>query len=1086
MSVRRPHLIDIPESLRHQLMVFRRRLWSIKLVEAVAATLIIFFVGYLVTFCLDRFIDTPRTVRWGIWGIAALSMLLIPLAWQRWVYRQRKLEQIARLLSRKHPSIGDQLLGIIELAHNADEQERSPALVKAAIKQVSEEAATRDFTDSVPKPRHKQRSWGVVALGGIAALLMTVTASAAQNAWARYLAPWNNTSRFTYADVQQLPERIVVPIGEAFSLPVSLSSNTQWTPHSGAAHISGQETVKAEFSDGVYQFQMPPQLTASTLQLRVGDYIQDVTIEPMIRPELTQLGAEIVLPAYLERTAAMKKDIRGGSMSVVKGSSTTITATISRDLDSATVNKNASVPSGPQFSSTPLALASDNQLELDWKDNFGLSAFSPFKLTIAASEDAAPTIVTEKLPMQRVLLDSEVLPFQIRAHDDFGVKVVGIEWVGLDPNVETPAKGEKILGAGSSDAESLELAATFSAKQLGIAPQPIGVRLFVEDYLPGRSRVYSPQATYQVLDADQHAIWVTAQLTRWHQQALEVRDKELQLYETNKQLRSLSAEELTDPDVIKRIESQAAAERANGRKLSGLTSNGEEILKLAMRNPEIGVDHLERWAEMMQVLKDISGNRMPSVANLLKESAKPGQGTQNQSTPSPQAGNNLANVSGSGAPKKGEAPPTKQAPSLVDIESTMGTSPPEDPNKPKDPTESKGSSPRLGLPTTMLAGNGKAPPPNPDSPAAQKVNDAVKEQLDLLAEFDKIANELNELLSEMEGTTLVKRLKASARKQQQVAKKLGTMVPNSFGVSSKKQKPNLDTFKDLASIEEISSQTVSTIMDDMSAYYDRSKLTRFKAVLDDMKAQDVTAGLRNLGSDLKSENGLSIAQAEYWSENLDRWAENLVDASKCGACKGCKSKGSLPPSIVLEVLKIIEAETNLREQTRVAEQAKPAVSMEVHQQDADNLSKSQEELQIRIDDVVKRILELPDAEADFGKEIQLLNAVSQVMKEATGILATPETGAPAIAVETEVIELLLQSKRFNPNGGGGGGANPGGGSTGTTNDSALALVGSGMNEKEIREDLGTIQETGTSGPSLPEEFRSGLDQYFNQLEGQTK
>jgi len=33
----------------------------------------------------------------------------------------------------------------------------------------------------------------------------------------------------------------------------------------------------------------------------------------------------------------------------------------------------------------------------------------------------------------------------------------------------------------------------------------------------------------------------------------------------------------------------------------------------------------------------------------------------------------------------------------------------------------------------------------------------------------------------------------------------------------------------------------------------------------------------------------------------------------------------LPPSIVLEVLQILEAEVNLREATRVAEQARPAL-----------------------------------------------------------------------------------------------------------------------------------------------------------------
>jgi hypothetical protein len=194
----------------------------------------------------------------------------------------------------------------------------------------------------------------------------------------------------------------------------------------------------------------------------------------------------------------------------------------------------------------------------------------------------------------------------------------------------------------------------------------------------------------------------------------------------------------------------------------------------------------------------------------------------------------------------------------------------------------------------------------------------------------------------------------------------------------------------------------------------------------------------------------------------------------------------LPPSIVLEVLQILEAEVNLREDTRVAEQAKPAVATEEYAKQADHLSKTQHQLQERTEKVTQRIRELPDGEAQFGREINLLGVVAQVMAEATGILARPETGSPAIAVETEVIELLLQSRRFNPGGGGGGGSIPGGGGGGTTNDSALSLIGRGINEKEVREAPGAAHATGDTGATLPEEFRTGLDAYFNRLEKSSK
>ena len=124
-----PHSrLEIPESLRQKLLGFRRRLWRVKLIEAVAGAVIGVLVGYLLTYAIDRWIDTPRLVRWAIFGGAILACSLVPLAVDRWVYRQRRLDQLAKLLSHKHPSVGDQLLGIIELAGSETEQERVPRI----------------------------------------------------------------------------------------------------------------------------------------------------------------------------------------------------------------------------------------------------------------------------------------------------------------------------------------------------------------------------------------------------------------------------------------------------------------------------------------------------------------------------------------------------------------------------------------------------------------------------------------------------------------------------------------------------------------------------------------------------------------------------------------------------------------------------------------------------------------------------------------------------------------------------------------------------------------------------------------------
>ena len=178
---------------------------------------------------------------------------------------------------------------------------------------------------------------------------------------------------------------------------------------------------------------------------------------------------------------------------------------------------------------------------------------------------------------------------------------------------------------------------------------------------------------------------------------------------------------------------------------------------------------------MVQILKDISANRMPSVANLLKEASqaptvasKPAK-LQNPA-PSPvnraPAATAMANKPSDEEQKKNAA-----VPRVVDMESSQ------------EPIDAKGdqkagppkppSQPTLKLPMTTVMGKPPKNPPPAATPPAQKVDQAVTEQKDLLAEFEKIADQLNQILANLEGSTLVKRLKAASRKQYAVSGKIG-------------------------------------------------------------------------------------------------------------------------------------------------------------------------------------------------------------------------------------------------------------------------------------------------------------------------
>ena len=911
MSLAYPHeRLQLPEGLRRQLHDFRRRVWLIKMVEAVCTAAFAVVAAYLLLFLLDRAFDTPPWLRATLFLAAFVGCLRIPASIYRWIWRNRRLEQLAMLLARKHPAVGDQLLGIIELVRNDFEQARSRALCEAAVREVAKDAQGRDFSDAVPAPRHKSWAFAAGVPIVVAMSLGMAFPAAARSAWARLLSPWGGSPRYTFAALEDLPSRLVVAHGEPFSITAKLAGETVWRPVRGEAQFEGQAPVATSLQDGGYEFNLPSQLDPGWLTIKVGDATRRIRIEPTLRPELTGLVASVTLPDYLGRPGALRKDVRGGAISLVEGSRAGFTATASRELSTAKVDGQPRDPKGATVDTPEASVKGSRKMELRWQDTFGLEGKEPFTLAINGREDEAPNLACEDLPRQKVVLDSEVLSFKIHAQDDFGVRRVGMEWQGIDDQlVSSPAKGERILGAGGQDRESLALAGTFSAKSLGIEPQPVQVRMFVEDYLPGRPRVYSPPYTFFILTPEQHAIWITEQLSRWHRQAMEVKDREMQLHETNKELRALAALELDKPENRRKIENQAAAERQNGRRLTALSNTGDMLVREAMRNPEFGVGHLEKWAEMLRILKDISGNRMPSVADLLKEAAQapsvaqqPGNGTQSKAksdakgNPSqglaqasqkpgkqaPMAGQSRA----SGAGKPSESDPNEKPkdepviPKIVDTESSQN-SPPDKPADNKSQPPSKGGPGRLTLPMTTLVSKPKDG--GESCPTGQKLEEAVTKQRDLLAEFEKITDELNRVLANLEGSTLLKRLKAAARLQYKIGGRISDQLGDAFGVGTQQVAGGaMKVLGELGEQEAKASHDVSLIMDDMQSFFERRPYLRFKTVLDEMRKFDVIGSLRQLGDDVKKENGVSIAQCDYWSDTLDRWAEDLVDPASGG------------------------------------------------------------------------------------------------------------------------------------------------------------------------------------------------------------
>lgn len=1126
----RAQSVQLPEATRNRLAAFQRRVRVVKIAEGALAGLFGLALSYVAVFLLDRVISTPALVRGALLLAGSFSLgILFPLKCHRWVWGTRQMEQVARLLKHKLPALGDQLLGVVELARNATVLGSSTTLAQAAIRHVDSLVKDRDFSDAVPQPRH--RFWAAAAAVplGLMLLALIVVPAAGSNALQRWLLPWRSVPRYTFAQIQSLPGQIVVPHGEPFSLKTSLTDSTEWSPASGTARIGRQPVLSATLADQNYEFTIPPQTETADVNVRIGDLRESVSVRPATRPELTAMSATVTLPDYLQYSKPQRADVRGGSISAVRGATAMIEAEVTRNLVSADVEvvpaaELAAVSAAPNVSpSGPKATVTGNRIQTSgipidesatlrfrWKDELGLVPRDEFPLKINVLDDAPPVVSCQQNGPQQVVLSTDVVTFDISAMDDFGIREIGLEWKGIDEGPENPGSvaQDKVVAAGSPESLQLKALATFSAASDHVEPQTLQLRAYANDYKSDRGRIYSPIYVLHVLSPQDHAIWMAEQLRRWSGRADDVYEEEMRLHAANRELRLLSPQELGQAEIQQHLEQQVAAERANAARLTGVTEQGQQLINQALRNPEMQAGHLETWASALKQLEAIAGQRMPSVAGLLqvaaqqnaermqKQAATGTAAPNSASKQGPKVGNNRGTMTGQSDNKPPEddqaspQPDTPPVPKIEDIE-TGFNKPAEQSGDGGEPEPKPPGQGKFTLPETVLQG-GPTPKPKEDQPQDKdaeedQLDQAVEEQGDLLAEFEKVRDDLQKIMDDLENSTFVKRLKAASRRQMEVSGDLNRTLLKSFGVDRAQfDERQTEQSERIAVREEEQSRYVRMIQSDLEAYADRKPDKKFERIIAEMKQLNVVAKLDELSTRVRSNlSGESISRAEFWADTLDRWGEELVPVPEAGESKDDKNgkSGSLPPSIVLEIMRILSSEIALREETRSLEQARSALESSDYTHRAGRQAETQTELHQRTLLVLDDIRLIPEGDEKFAKELELVGAAGGVMQEVVSILKQPDTGPAAVAAESEVIELLLQAKRANPKGGAGaGGATPGKGGEGTTDQAALALFGPGSDPKAKIEDRGVQQATGQQNGQLPEEFREGIDAFFNAVE----
>src|SRR4029079_4300910 len=125
--------------------------------------------------------------------------------------------------------------------------------------------------------RHRLWIWAAAIPAAAALVLLAIYPEAATNAWQRFMSPWSNVPRYTFASIERLPERIVVPHGEAVTIPVRLQSDSRWQPEEGKLQIGGAPApITSPLKDGGYEFELSPQIAPANMKLKIGDVLENV------------------------------------------------------------------------------------------------------------------------------------------------------------------------------------------------------------------------------------------------------------------------------------------------------------------------------------------------------------------------------------------------------------------------------------------------------------------------------------------------------------------------------------------------------------------------------------------------------------------------------------------------------------------------------------------------------------------------------------------------------------------------------------------------------------------------------------------
>jgi len=619
--------LRLPATLAQKIGVFVRAYLAIETAVAALGSASCALAAYLAVFSVDRFSDTPASVRGGLLACVLGAGAAL---WIRW-WRRWKMggdpRSAARLIQNKIPALGDRLLGAVEIAQGRIENGRmSLEICRAALDQIASEAQRHDFGRIADRRPALRLAACAGALAACAVACGAFMPEAALNALKRTCLPWAGIERFTFVVLEPVPPVIAVARGEPFSVTARVSRLSRRRPASAFLEIEGGQRIAGSIRNGEIVFDCPPRVKEVRARLRAGDAARDFRIEPMLRPEITGLWVVEKYPGYLDRPA-MRRRIGGSALSVVRGSIVAFAGECSRELESVEILQ----PQGAkaELSSNSFEIAAveaeslTNGLTFRWTDRLGLSGSRPLSLTVSVVDDEPPSAECEGLERAMALLPEEVVRFTVAAQDDQRIAEAGIRWTVLSgPASNAPVERIEVLARGTGEVRSLSVPVEFSPLEVGAAEEStVRIEAWAADNFPERGRVFSAPHRLYVLSRARHARMLMDKLEQVQGRLEDMAREEERLADQHRGIATADQQTVDSEQTESALRENAAAEEINADQARRLSSDIESLLKEGLKNPEIAENMLTAWADLSQRLEQVAKDMMLEASAELRKAA---------------------------------------------------------------------------------------------------------------------------------------------------------------------------------------------------------------------------------------------------------------------------------------------------------------------------------------------------------------------------------------------------------------------------------------------------------------------------------